>query len=155
MTINKRLVNANISWRTFCQKSFSWSTFVETVFVYSITSAHITTESSIILHIYHFCNFMFQDSKCIFVAHTMFFLHSHWHLLLLHFWLELHFLLSNLHSHLHGICFANVLDLFIPVIMLKLCKFKPSASIGTNTLLNKSSRVLQLSVFQSGLIANR
>ena len=31
---------------------------------------------------------------------------------LLNFWFKLHLLLSNLHSHLHDICFVNVLDVY-------------------------------------------
>ena len=80
------------------------------------------------------------------------YLHSHQHSLLLQFRFKLHFLSSNLHSHLHDICFANVLDSFIPVIILKTYKFKSSVSFGTHTLLDKSSRVLQVPTHLSRLI---
>ena len=36
--------------------------------------------------------------------------------------------------HLHDTCFVNVLDSFIPVIILKTYKFKSSVSFGTHTL---------------------
>ena len=47
-------------------------------------------------------------------------------------------------SYLHAICFANVLDLFICVIILKTCNVKSSVSFGSHTLLDRLSRVLQL-----------
>ena len=83
--------------------------------------------------------------KTSFFAHTMFFFrlfHSRKHLSLFNFWFKLHFLPSNLHSHLNDICFINVLDSFIYVIILKTCKFKSSISFGAYTLLDHSSRVL-------------
>ena len=44
----------------------------------------------------------------------------------------LHFLPLNLNSHLHDICFANVFDSFIPVIMLNTFKF--FVLFGTHTI---------------------
>ena len=63
------------------------------------------------------------------------------------------FLLPNLHSHLYDICFVNVLDSFIPVIILRTCKFKSSVSFRTHTLLDRASRVLQLPTHLSRLTA--
>ena len=47
--------------------------------------------------------------------------------------ISLHFLLLNLHLHLHGACFVNIFDLFFPVIMLKMLRFKSSALFRTHT----------------------
>ena len=41
-------------------------------------------------------------------------------------------------------CFVNVFYSFIPIIMLKILRFKSSVLFGTHTLLDKSLRVLQL-----------
>ena len=91
----------------------------------------------------------------IFFAHMFFrFFHSHQHLPLFHVWFELLFLPSNLHLHLHDICFVNVFDSFIPVIMLKTLRFKSSLSFGTNTLLDRSLRVLQLPTYLSKWTTN-
>ena len=46
-------------------------------------------------------------------SHIWLIFHSHWHWSF-RFWSELHFLLSNLHLHLHDICFVKVFDSFIP-----------------------------------------
>ena len=46
----------------------------------------------------------------------------------------------------HDICFVNVLDLFIPVIIFKL-----SVLLGTYTLLGRPLRVLQLAAHPSKL----
>ena len=52
----------------------------------------------------------FEQRQCFFFL----FLHLHRHLWLFHFWIKLHFLPSNLHLHLHDICFFNVfIHLFI------------------------------------------
>ena len=51
-----------------------------------------------------------------------------------YFTLDLNFIfLSNLHLHLH-ICFVNVFDSFIPVIMLSTFRFKSSVLFGTYIL---------------------
>ena len=42
------------------------------------------------------------------------------------------------------ICFANVSDSFIPVIMLKTFRFKSSDLFETHTALDKSVRALQV-----------
>ena len=57
---------------------------------------------------------------------------------------ELHFLPSNLHLNLHDICFANVFDSFVTIIILKMLRFKSSVLYRTYTLLNRSLRVLKL-----------
>ena len=86
--------------------------------------------------------------------HIRRFLQSHQHLLLFHFWFRLHFLLSNLHLQSHDICFVNVFDSFIYVIMLNTLRFKSSVLFGTHTLLGKSLIVLQLPAPLSTLTAN-
>ena len=55
---------------------------------------------------------------------------------------------------MHDICFVNVLDSFIPVIMLNELRFKSSALFGTYALLDKSLRVLELPIHLSNLTAN-
>ena len=45
---------------------------------------------------------------------------------------------------MHEICFVNVFDSLIPVIMLKMLRFKSSVLFGTHLSLYKSFRVLQL-----------
>ena len=87
-------------------------------------------------------------------SHTWRFLRPHQHLSLFHYWSKLHFLASNLYLHLHGICFANILDSFIPVTMLNTLRIKSSALFVTHTLLSKSFRALQLPTHLSNLTAN-
>ena len=41
-------------------------------------------------------------------------------------------------------CFVNIFDSFIPVIMLNTLRFKASVLYGIHTLLDKSFRLLQL-----------
>ena len=48
-------------------------------------------------------------------------------------------------------CFVNIFDLFIHVIMLKTLRFKSSISFGTHTLLDKPLRVLQIATHLSKL----
>ena len=48
-------------------------------------------------------------------------------------------------------CFVNVFYSFIPIIMLKMLRFKSSVLFGTHTLLDKSLRVLQLATNLSKL----
>ena len=123
-----------ICWNSFFSSSYDF-----------ITSSHIIAESSIILakyftfskiHVVGFYTYFLLDIWC--------FLHSHQHLSLFHHWFELHFVPSSLHLHLHHICFVNVFDSFIPVIMLKTLRFKSSVLFGTHALLDKSLIVLQL-----------
>ena len=52
-------------------------------------------------------------------------------------------------------CFVNVSDSFLPVIMLNTLTFKSSVLLGTHTLLDKSLRLLQLLPHISRLTANR
>ena len=52
------------------------------------------------------------------------------------------------------LCSVNVFDSFIPVIMLDMLRCKSSVLFGTQTLLGKSLRVLQLSTHLSNLITN-
>ena len=63
--------------------------------------------------------------------------------------MELHFLPSNLRSHFHDTCFANLFYSFIPVIMLKTLKFKSSFLFETHTLSDRSLRVLPFPIHLS------
>ena len=74
------------------------------------------------------------------------FLHSHRHLLLFQLWLELHFIQLNLHLHLYDTWLVNILDIFVPVIILNTFRFKYSVLFGTHILLDRSLRVLQIPV---------
>ena len=60
---------------------------------------------------------------------------------------------TSLHIHSHDLCFINVFDLFIPVIMMKTHRFK-SVLFETQTILDRSLRVLQLPTHLSKLTAN-
>ena len=60
---------------------------------------------------------------------------------------------SNLHEHLH-ITFVKTFNSFIPVIMSNVLKFRSIVLFGTQTLLGKSLRVLQLPTNLSNLTAN-
>ena len=51
-------------------------------------------------------------------------------------------------------CFVNVFDSFIPVVMLNTLRFKYSVLFVTYTLLDKSLRVLQLPTHLSHLTTN-
>ena len=129
-------------------------------FVSSIISSYVTTELPIILlHIYHFCNYILHDSKHNrFLTFNFFFFYFYIYsdaYCYSHFWFDLHFLLSNLHTHLHDIYFANVFDSLIFVTILKTRKFKSFISFETNTLLHRLSRVLQLPTHLFRLTANR
>ena len=64
---------------------------------------------------------------------------------------KLHFLPSNLYFHLHDICFVNVFDSYILVIMLKKFRFKSPVLFGTHTLL---VGILQLPTHLSNLTTN-
>ena len=54
---------------------------------------------------------------------------------------------------MHYICFVNVSDSFIPVIMLNTLRYKSSALFGIHNLLDKSFRLLQLPTHLSNLTA--
>ena len=56
--------------------------------------------------------------------------------------------------HSHDVCSVNVFDLFIPVIMLNTLRFNSPVLFGTHTLLDKSLRVLQLTIHLSNLTIN-
>ena len=103
--------------------------FIGTGFVSSITLSHVINE---LLHT--LCSSGFLQSQ---------------QYLLFHSWFELYFLPSNLHSHLHDVCFVKVFDSFISVMMLKTSKCKSSVSFGTHAILDRSSRVLQLLIHLS------
>ena len=67
---------------------------------------------------------------------------------------NLHFVSSDLHLHLHEICFVKVFHSFIAVIMLKKFRFKSSVLFRTHTLLDKPLIVLQFSAHPSNLTEN-
>ena len=112
-----------------------------------IISLHITTESPItFLAIYDFCSYMVQDSEnSLFCTHDV--------LLDLHIWIKSHFL-RQFYIYICVIYILFIYDLFIPVIISSTCKCKSSVSFGTHTLLDKSSRVLQVPAHLSRLTAN-
>ena len=126
----------------FCFVKICWNSFY--FFTYdSITSSIAITESSIILakyfsfwqiHVLGFQTYSFSNIWCLW--------QSHWHLSFFHHWFDLNFFLSSLHLYLHEICFANVFDSFIPVMMLKTLRFKISVLFEIHSLLDKSVRVL-------------
>ena len=120
---------------------------VGTVFVVFLISSHINTGSSIKFPTYLLFSQLYAEGLQIKpFAHTMFF----WIFTLT----TTLFLLSHLHSNLNHICFVNVLDWFIPVIRLKVCKFKYFVLFETHTLLDRLSRVLQLPPHLSTLTRN-
>ena len=104
---------------------------------------------------------------CLFVVWLYNFItHNHWifattcwrisnqHLSLFQHWFELHCLPPTLLSHSHDICFVNVFDLYISVIIFNTLRFKSYVSFGTHTLLGKSLRVIELPTHVSNLAAN-
>ena len=127
--------------------------YIETAFVSSsfdlssasIISSHVIAESPRILaNSFHFCNYMYQDSKYnLFHIHDVF-LHPHRDLPLFNHWSEFYFISSNLHLHSLDISFANIFYSFFPVIILNTYIFESFVLIGTQTFLGKSLRVLQL-----------
>ena len=77
----------------FYPNNFKFCVFNNTSHIFTIFTTACGRISSIII---------FTHSRCFFFL----FLHSHWHLLSLQFWFELHFLPSKLHLDLHDICFV-------------------------------------------------
>ena len=61
---------------------------------------------------------------------------------------------SNLHLHSDDMCFVDIFESFILVIISKTFIFKSSDLFGTCTLLDNSLRVLQLLTYLSNLAAN-
>ena len=75
----------------------------------------------------HTCKQMYQDSRrnLLHMHNILFsFLHSHWHLSVFHFCLNLHFLPPNSSLNLNKICFASFFNSFIPLIILNAEIFK-------------------------------
>ena len=54
----------------------------------------------------------------------------------------------------HDTCFVNLVDSFIPAIMLKTLRFKSLVLFGTHTILDKALRLLELPIHRSYLTAN-
>ena len=121
MVINKK---DNKKYK-FVKVNFVRTVFLEVFLVVSLVSSHITTESSIILPTYlpflqlqveGFQKWRFSHARCPFRSS-----HSHWQLLLFHFWFELHFLLS---TYIH-ICMIYILLRFlIRLFLLLYLKYK-------------------------------
>ena len=61
---------------------------------------------------------------------------------------------SNLHLHSREICFVNVFDSFIPLIILKILRFKSPILFEIHNLLDKSLRILQIPTYLSNLTVN-
>ena len=102
---------------------------------------------------YHFHNYMQQDSKYkLFCTHYVLFDFC-MHINIYHYST---FVSSYMFYHQTCIytCFVNIFDLFIPIVILKYSSLKSSVSFETHTLLDKSSRVLQLPTHLSKLTAN-
>ena len=62
--------------------------------------------------------------------------------------------LGSLHLYSRDICFVNLFDSFIPVIMLNTLRFKSSVSFEIYTLLDKLIIVLQIPTHLSNLTDN-
>ena len=63
---------------------------------------------------------------------------------------------STIKDKFTSACFANIFDSFIPVIVLRVFRFKIKSSVlfGTHTLLDRSLRALELLTHLSKLTAN-
>ena len=119
----------------------------------SVVSSRVIAESSIILAKYFpFLQLYDRIPNIIFCTYMMlFYTHIDTDF---HHWFELRFLTTNLHLHSLDICFVNVFNSFIPVIMLNSLGFKSYVLFGTHTLLDKSLRVLQVLKHLSNLKRN-
>ena len=126
------------------------------VFVASIISSHVISESPIILskylpfsqvHVLRFQIYIFSHTKMFFL---IFALTSTQFFIPLLIWI--HFLPMNLHLHLNDIYFINVFYSFVLVIILKTLKFTSFVLFEAHVLLDVSSRLLQLSLHLSQLI---
>ena len=126
----KYILLRQLYWSTFCWNSFC--------FFYNFIAYNywIVNNTSYIFTIFvttccRIPNTISLHARCSFGLS-----HIHRHSSLFHFWFKLHFLLSNLQSHLHNICFVNVFGSFIPVMIWKTCKFKSSVSFETHMDIN-------------------
>ena len=138
----------------FCKLYFFSLKFISSSYE-SITSSHVITESSIILAKYFpFSQLHVAGFQIYRFSHIWCFLYSHWHSLFFYHWSKLHFVPLGLHLHSHEICFINVFNSYIHIIMLKKLRFKSSVLFGIHTLLDKSFRVLQLLAQLSNITAN-
>ena len=81
----------------------------------------------------------------IFFACLMFYWFFTFTLTLFQFCCKLHFLSSHLHLRLHKICFINVLNSFIPFIILNTFKCSTSILLRTHIVSNGSSTVFTTS----------
>ena len=123
--------------------------------VYNFITRKITKSSIKLAKYLLFSNYMQQDSKYNFFHINYFPYFIYFFIVIpLLIWIMFSTLIFYLHSHLHDICFVNIFDSFILVIMLKTLRLKSSALFGTHNLLDRSSRVLQLPAHLSKLTAN-
>ena len=119
----------------------------------SITSSHIIAESSIILAKYfplsqlHVAGFQIY----FFWIRTLFTLLSTFIIISPLIWIT--FFSHQVYIYI-DICFVNVFDWFISVIVLNALRFKSYVLFGTHNLLDKSYRVLKLPTHLSNLTAN-
>ena len=121
----------------------------------SITSSHIIAESSIILakyfplsqlHVVGFQIYFFLNTYAFYTLINIYY----------YFTIDLNYIFfpSSLHLHSLDICFVNVFDWFISVIVLNALRFKSYVLFGTHNLSDKSYRVLKLPTHLSNLTAN-
>ena len=126
--------------------------FVGIVFIsssyYFITSSQIIIESSTILCLFTItCN---RITNIFFFTYIMFYINIYRYSSI-----DLtHILFHQFYIYAHEICFENVFDSFVPIIMLHTLKFKSFLLFGIHTLLDKSLRILQLPTHLSNLTAN-
>ena len=125
----KKLVNCKICWNNFRQGTFFWDSFYWSTFcwigfhcVYNFIAYNywFTNNISYIFTIFVVTCYRVPKKPFLHTRCSFGFWNSRRHLLLFYFWFKLLFLFSNLHSHLHDVCFVNVLDWFIPVIIWKI-----------------------------------
>ena len=138
MVINEKVSKP----KKFVEVLFARTAFVGPVFVVSLISSPIIAESLIIL------------AKCLPFSQYDLFCTNY---VLSNFYIyisNLYFLPLNSHLHSHDMCFVNVFHSFIPVIIIKTCRFKSYILFRTNTLLKRLLKILKLSTHLSKLITN-
>ena len=116
MVINKKTNKIYKSfgfWNCFC---FLYNLIIRNYCIINNTSYVFTIFTTTCSRI---PNIIFSHTWCSFKL-----LHSHQHLSFFYILFDLYFLPSALHLYLHDIYFVNVIDSFIPVIMLKILRYK-------------------------------